>query len=137
MKLGIQRTESRRRKRGEHGRGRLKLKVPEMPGYYCRWGNDTGTNLHDMTHDDDYDYVDKAEIGNDVGESGDGNSDIGSKVRVLVGSDENGPIYSYLMKKKLEYHNDDKAENEDIRRKKEQTLRRGNDSIENQYGELN
>ena len=129
--------ESRRRQRGVHGRGRLKLSVPEMPGYYCRWCNDVMNNLHDLTHSDDYDYVTRAEIGDDVGESGDGNTDLGSKVRVLVDKDDNGPIYSYLMKKKLEFHEEDKSLKEDDRRSKEQSLRRGNDQIENQYGELN
>ena len=129
------RTE-RRRKSGEHGRARLKLSVPDLPGYFCYWANDTGTRLHDLTRDDDYDYVSKSEIGDHVGESGTGNSDLGTKVRVLVGTDDNGPVYAYLLKKKLDFHQEDQAEKEAERRKKEEALHRGSDQIENQYGSI-
>ena len=121
--------ESRRRKRGVHGRGRLKLLVPELPGYYCRWINDTENKLHEATKNDDFDHVSRDEIGDSVGESEDGNSDLGSRVRVLVGKDENGPIYAYLMKKQLSFHEEDKAIQEEERRGREDTLRRGSDQI--------
>lgn len=131
------RTETRRRKRGEHGRGRLKLSVPEVPGYYCRWVNDVDNKLHDATHNDDFSHVTRTEINDTVGESGDGNSDLGSNVRVLVDKDEQGkPIYSYLLKKKQEFYEEDIAENEDQRQGREESLRRGSDSIERQYGEI-
>jgi len=136
------RPSTRRRKRGVHGRGRQKLTVPEIPGYYLRWCNDTGSNMFDITTNDDYEYVLRDEISNQVGESGDGNTDIGSKVRVLVDKDENGsPIYQYLMKKKLEFHEEDVVENERLRRKRESSLRRGDDStgkpVDHQYGSIN
>lgn len=132
--------ETRRRKRGEHGRGQLKLSVPEIPGYYCRWYNDAGNKLHDVTHNDDFDYVLRSEVGDKVGESEDGNSDLGEQVRVLVGKDENGPIFSYLMKKKLSFHEADRQEKESFRREKENALRRGTDDtgnpVEEQYGSI-
>ena len=126
----------RRRKAGIHGRGRQKLSVPNLPGYFCYWANDVGNRLHDLTRDDDYDYVSKSEIGDHVGESGDGNTDLGTKVRVLVGTDDKGPIYAYLLKKRLDFYNDDQAEKEANRRKKEESLHQGSDQIENQYGSI-
>ena len=46
------------------------------------------------------------------------------------------PIYAYLLKKKHEFHEEDIAENEDQRRGREESLRRGSDKIENQYGSI-
>ena len=135
-KKDLPRAETRRRKRGVHGRGRLKLLVPELPGYYCRWINDVENKLHEATKNDDFDHVSREEIGDSVGESEDGNSDLGSRVRVLVGKDENGPIYAYLMKKQLSFHEEDKAIQEEERREKEATLRRGSDQIDQMNGTL-
>lgn len=136
-KPGRPRKEERRRAGTVHGRGRKKLEVPELPGYYLRWVTDAGTRIHDFTKLDDFDFVEKREIGDHVGESGDGNTELGSRVRVLVGKDENGPIYQYLLKKKLEFHREDLRKNEDKRRDKEDALRRGSDRIEHQYGTVN
>ena len=133
---GRPRKEQRRRKSGIHGRGRQKLTAPSINGYYTRWCTDQGTRLHDLTTTDDYDFVTRNEINDQVGEAGDGNSDLGAKVRVLVDEDKSGAIFQYLMKKKIEYHKEDLAETENMRREKESTLRRGSDSIENQYGSI-
>lgn len=127
----------RRRQRGVHGRARQKLTVPEIEGYYCRWVNDVDNKLHEATVADDFSHVLREEINDSVGEAGDGNSDLGSQVRVLVDKDEHGiPIYAYLLKKKQEFFDEDLAENEAIRLEKENTLRRGSDKIENQYGSI-
>lgn len=137
-KPGRPRKETRRRQGSTHGRGRLKLKVPEIPGFYMRWVSDTGTRIHDMTVLDDYDFVQRSEIGDHVGESSsDGNTELGSRVRVLVGKDEDGkPLHQYLLKKKLDFHKHDLKDNEQTRREKENSLRRGSDRIEHQYGSV-
>lgn len=137
-KGGRPRKEQRRRAGTVHGRGRLKLKVPEIPGYYCRWVYDEGTRIHEFTVMDDYDFVQRTEIGDHVGEnSQDGNTELGSRVRVLVGKDEEGkPLYQYLLKKKLDFQREDLKKNEIARREKENALRRGSDRIEHQYGEV-
>jgi hypothetical protein len=129
--------EPRRRRSADHGRGRLKLSVPKMPGYYTRWVTDVGTRIHDFTVNDDYDFVSKSEINDDVGESGDGNTDVGSRVRVLVDKDAQGnPIHQYLLKKPAKFHKEDMREKEAIRQEQESALRRGSDQIENQYGSI-
>lgn len=135
-KPGRPRKEERRRAGSVHGRGRLKLKVPEIAGYYTRWVSDTGTRIHDFTVLDDFDFVNRDEIGDHVGENvEDGNTELGSRVRVLVGTDEHGrPLHQYLLKKKIEFQREDLRKNETKRREKEDTLRRGSDRIENQYG---
>lgn len=127
----------RRRKAGIHGRGRQKLTAPEILGYHCAFVNDIDTRIHDKTVNDDYEFVLRSEVNDSVGEDGTSNNDLGSKVRVLVDRSENGqPIYAYLLKKKIEYVTADKNAREEARMEKEQALRRGNDRIENQYGEL-
>ena len=133
-KGGRPRKEQRRRAGTVHGRGRLKLNTPEIPGFHCRWVTDEGTRINDFTVLDDFDFVERSEINDQVGEAGDGNTELGSRVRVLVGKDNGKPIFQYLLKKKLEFHKEDKRKSEESRREKENALRRGSDRIENQYG---
>lgn len=131
------RKSERRRQPGIHGRGRQKLTAPQIDGFFTAFVNDVGTRIHDKTVLDDYEFVTKGEVNNQVGEDGKSNSDLGSKVRVLVDKSAEGqPIYAYLLKKRLEYVKADKAEIEASRQEKEADLRRGNDRIENQYGSI-
>jgi hypothetical protein len=136
---GRPKKSERRRKAGEHGRKPLKLATPDIPGYKCRWFNDVGNRLHEVTHYDDYDYVLEGEIHNQVGEQG-SNTDLGEHVSVIVGTDENGPVRAYLLKKKIEFHREDKQAEEERRREKENTLRRGTGEdgrpINGQYGSI-
>jgi len=136
-KRATARKSERRRQPGIHGRGRQKLTAPEITGYYTAFVNDVGTRINDKTVHDDYEFVTREEVGDHIGEDGKSNNDLGSKVRVLVDKSERGePIYAYLLKKKLEYVEADRAEKEEIRMEKERALRRGNDQIENQYGQI-
>jgi hypothetical protein len=131
------RKSDRRRQPGIHGRGRQKLTAPEIKGFFTAFVNDVDTRLHDKTVLDDYEFVERSEVNDEIGEDGKSNSDLGSKVRVLVDKSETGqPIYAYLLKKKLEYAKADKAEAEKGRLSREDELRRGNDRIENQYGHI-
>ena len=128
---------TRRRKRDIHGRKRQKLTTPELPGYFLKWVNDTGTNLHAHHQEDDFEFVTKDEIGNHIGEDGDGNTDLGNRCRLLVDTDENGnPIYAFLMKKPMEFHLEDKEAAEQARLEKEAQLKRGSDQIENITGQI-
>lgn len=132
-----ERKSERRRQRGVHGRARQKLTAPPIQGYYTRFVNDIDNKLYEATKLDDFDFASREDVNNQIGEAGDGNSDIGTKVRVLVDKDEQGhPIYAYLLKKPMEFHEEDIAENEERRKGKEDVLRRGNDGIENQYGSI-
>ena len=137
VKKAALKKSQRRRKAGIHGRGRQKLTAPEILGYHCAFVNDVDTRIHDKTVNDDYEFVLRKEVDDSIGEDGDSNNDLGSRVRVLVDKSENGkPIYAYLLKKRLEYVTADKNEREKSRMEREAALRRGNDRIENQYGEL-
>lgn len=138
---GRPRKESdRRRKPGIHGRGRQKLTTPDIEGYVCRWVNDIGNRLQEKTQFDDWTFVEAREINNEVGEDGDGNQELGSQVRRAVGTYEGKPLYAYLLKKRIEFYEEDVENNEEARRVKEDTLRRGTGDdgapIAHQYGSI-
>jgi hypothetical protein len=126
----------RRRKAGVHGRNRMKLSVPESPklnGFKLRWFNDLDTNLYDKNKLDDWEFVSEDEVDGFIGERNN-TEGLGSRVSILVDTAQNGnPIYAYLMKKKIEYVQEDKAELIKERNEKEGALKRGNDRIENMY----
>jgi len=130
----------RRRKAGIHGRGRQKLTTPEIAGFTTRWVNDIANRIHEKTKEDDWDFVSASEIDNEVGEDGDGNQDLGSNVKRAVGTYEGKPLYAYLLKKPLKYYEEDLANNEEARRAKEDTLRRGTGDdgqpVSHQYGSI-
>lgn len=138
---GRPRKSERRRQPGIHGRGRQKLITPEITGFTTRWVNDISNRLKEKTQYDDWEFVEAREINNEVGEAGDGNQDLGSRVKRVVGTQEGGkPMYAYLLKKSNEYYKQDIANNEAARREKEDTLRRGTGSdgrpVDNQYGSI-
>jgi hypothetical protein len=104
----------------------MKLVTPEIDGFRCRWANDDGMRLQDLTQNDDYDYVTYNEIGWSVGE---GNitpeRQPGEKVSRIVGKTAEGkPLYAYLLKKRLEYVQEDIAAKESARQVIEEQLHR-------------
>jgi len=130
---------NRRRKRAKlGGLGRLKLTTAEIPGYVTRWANDTGSRLVDLTVEDDWDFVHKDEIGNEVGEFNvtPGNRDLGTRVSKVVGRDEHGqPIHAYLLKKKKEFAIQDRKEKDARINETEESLSRAK-GVENADGSI-
>jgi hypothetical protein len=94
---------------------RPKLAIPELPGFYCYWMNDYAGRIQ-QAQQSGYDFVSSEEIDiNPTSISGDvetsGNSDLGTRVSVVVGEAPNGgPLRAYLMKLPSEFHNDDVRE---------------------------
>jgi hypothetical protein len=96
-----------------------KLEVPDVPGYHLRWIRGTAARLK-QAEDAGFLFVDDAEVNlNSVHIGGDaaktGNSDLGSRVSVIEGSDvENGQaVRLYLMKQPMEYYLEDRKITED------------------------
>lgn len=79
----------------------LKLGVRmHIPGYHLYWANDAKGNV-EQAQAGGYEFV----APHEVGEAGEG-----SQVRRLVGSQKDGsPLYAFLLKIKLDWHNEDKA----------------------------
>lgn len=94
----------------------LKLEVPEIPGYYCRWFRGTAARLAQAERAG-FEFVDDSEVQlNNVAVGGDarkdGNSDLGSRVSIVegTGTDEGGQaLRMYLMKQPLEFKKEDDA----------------------------
>lgn len=94
-----------------------KLEVPEMPGYYLRWFKGTPQRLAQAERAG-FEFVGTDEIQlNNVVLGGDalkdGNSDLGSRVSVVEGSEvdrQGQAVCLYLMKQKREWYLEDQAQ---------------------------
>lgn len=91
-----------------------KLEVPNIPGYWLRWIRGTSQRLGQAQRAG-FEFVQPDEVElNDVSFGGDatkaGNSDMGSHVSVIEGSEVDGTgqaIRMFLMKQKMEYYIED------------------------------
>lgn len=83
------------------GAPRSKLVVPIKPeGYHLHWVNDDAGRIF-AAQQGFYEFCSPSECGLDETEDG--------KVKVLVGKNaQNGPLFAYLMKIKLEYYEEDR-----------------------------
>jgi hypothetical protein len=81
----------------------MKMQVPEIPGYHCHWINDYQGRVEKAIRAK-YEFVDADEVElHDFSLAGDstktGNQDLGTRVSMVVGTDEGGkPMRAYLMK---------------------------------------
>jgi hypothetical protein len=101
-----QRAQRRRRADTTHeGTGRLSVRedLLDRKKFTYRWINDTAGRIEAMTKRDDWDIVTDPDI------KVDGKNE-GAQVRELVGKHPDGsPQYSYLCKKPLDWHREDRA----------------------------
>jgi len=86
---------------------RAKLATPEIPGHHTHWLNDYAGRLL-QAQQGGYDFVDQSEVvvtSSDLAGSSLGvGSDMGSRVSVVVGKNEDGtPLRAYLMKIRNEW----------------------------------
>lgn len=96
-----------------------KLEVPEIPGYYTKWFRGTPQRLAQAERAG-FEYVHPDEVAlNNVSLGGDatkaGNTDMGSRVSVIEGSEVDGSgqaVRMYLMKQRMEYKIEDDAINQ-------------------------
>jgi len=93
---------------------KAKLAVPDISGYHCHWINDYAGRIM-QAHQGGYEFVseDEAMINNfSLGTASDlsGNTDMGSRVSVVVGKNEDGTaLRAYLMKIRNEWFAEDQA----------------------------
>jgi hypothetical protein len=111
----LNRTEAERpraeRKRNVFNATQAKLTVNhEIPGYHLHIFNDEPGRIQTAL-DGGYEFVSPDEVGGVKDSVVSGNTDLGDKVRYLVGSSEKGDgLYAYLMKIKQEWYDEDQAE---------------------------
>ena len=98
---------SRSRRNAFNGtEGKLKIEH-EIEGYHLHIFNDTPGRI-DQALSSDYEFVSPDEIGGVSVNTVSRNTDIGDKVRFLVGTDANNqPLYAYLMKIRNEFYEED------------------------------
>lgn len=100
--------KAERRRRNSDGlagvRNRLGISADlDTKNFVYRWVNDEGTRIHDLTVNDDWDFV--------VSRDGSAKADatgLGANVAVPVGTDKNGaPVKGVLLRKRRDYHDED------------------------------
>lgn len=81
-----------------------------IPGFHLHWLNDYAGRIQ-QAQQGGYEFVTAEEIGGMVNSNvTDRNNDLGEKVRMLVGhNDQGGPLYAYLMKIPEEFWLEDQA----------------------------
>ena len=92
----------------------LKLLLPAIPGYHCHWLNDTSGRLaaalqggYEFIKPEEV-HVNPRDLAGDPASSG--TTDMGTRVSVVVGSDEHGnPLRAYAMKIREEWYKADQA----------------------------
>jgi len=133
------RNPARRRKARLDGLN-LNLTTPEIQGWVCRWSEDD-RRLYQRTQLDDWEFVRPEEIADPetgkpmVGEKTDNpNVDGAGRVRIRVGTREGLPVFQYLIKKRKEFFDADKAERDAEQVKMDEQLKQGISPIEHQHG---
>jgi hypothetical protein len=94
-----------------------KLEVPGIPGYHLRWIRGTPQRIaqaeragFEFVHPDEFGGLNDVSVGGDA--SREGNTDMGSRVSVVEGSELDGTgnaVRMYLMKQKMEFFLEDNA----------------------------
>jgi hypothetical protein len=103
-----------------------KLKVDfNIPGYHGYIFNDTPGRIETALQGG-WEFVTPEEIGKMTENVVSRNTDLGSKVRFLVGkTDTGGPLYAYLMKIKQEWWEEDQAALQERNNKVDAAIKRG------------
>ena len=100
--------KAERRRRNSDGlagvRNRLGISADlDTKNFVYRWVNDEGTRIHDLTVNDDWDFVESRDGSAKADATG-----LGANVAVPVGTDKNGaPVKGVLLRKRRDYHDED------------------------------
>lgn len=93
-------------------------------GNMPRWVNDDAKGRINQLQQRGYEFVIDDAV--KVGEDGAGNTDLGTRVSRIVGTHKNGdPMRAYLMVQPTEYYEEDQNEKENINKKVDDAIRRG------------
>jgi len=138
----VGRPPKRRRKARLDG-ANLNMTAPDLGNEWVgRWINDQKNRPYKLNTLDDWEFVDGREITDSetgkvlVGEQTKTNADGGSRVRMRVGVDKDGPIYAYLMKKRRELCEADEKEKFAELDKIDRQIVEGISPIEKQHGSV-
>ena len=97
----------------------------EIPGYHMHIFNDTAGRIEEALSTG-YEFVSPDEIGGTASGVVSRNTDLGDKVRFLVGAAEGGGgLYAYLMKIPQEWYDEDQAEQQQVSDRVDHAIRSG------------
>lgn len=97
----------------------------EIPGYHMHIFNDTPGRIEEALSAG-YEFVSPSEIGGVAANVVSRNTDLGDKVRFLVGTAEGGGgLYAYLMKIRQEWFEEDQSEQQRVNDRVDQAIRAG------------
>lgn len=123
--------ERRRERRSSFNGTRQKLSVNyQIPGYHLHIFNDTADGRIQQALDTGYEFVSPEEVGGASTNVISSNTDLGSKVRYLVGTNGSEPMYAYLMKIKQEWFEEDQAELQERNNRTDAAIRGGQMAIQ-------
>ena len=96
-----------------------------IPGYHLHILNDLPGRI-DLAVQGGYEFVLANEIESVTTNVSSRNTDVGDKVRFLVGKNDTGtPLYAYLMKQRLEWYDEDQAALAEKNQKIDDAIKRG------------
>jgi hypothetical protein len=114
-----------RKNRENFGGTTMKLGVRhQIEGYHLHIFNDEPGRI-DWALANDYEFVTPEEVGGTSSTVVSRNTDVGDKVRFLVGTSGSEPQYGYLMKVKQEWFDEDQEAIQDRVDRTDQAIRRG------------
>lgn len=125
-----------RKERIPLGVPRKKLEAKEIPGYHLHWVNDYPGRVQEALQSG-YEFVSEEETAiNDFVTPG--NSDLGTRVKRMVGKDDNGgALFAYLMKINEDLWKQDQEELQKRNNLVDEAIRRGDlNPVSNQYGSV-
>jgi hypothetical protein len=119
---------------GTHQKTRVLTKIP---GYQLRWFNDEPGRIDTAIQRGGWEFVTETEVAqSDTNRVLQNNSDPGTRVRMISGkTNENAPLYSYLLKIKQEWYDEDQMDLIDRNRSQEQEMIRNGGLNTDRVGE--
>ena len=112
---------------------RAKLATPEIPGFHSHWLNDYAGRIL-QAQQAGYEFVSQEEalvtMPDLAGDAVGSGTDLGSRVSVVVGKNEDGtPLRAYLMKIRNEWYKEDQDAQQERVDKLHDAMRQGNQQV--------
>jgi len=118
-------TDGRPRRSAFNGTSQKLAVYGDIPGYHMHIFNDVPGRIEEALSSG-YEFVSPDEIGGVAAGVVSKNTDLGDRVRFLVGSAEGGGgLYAYLMKIKQEWHDEDQTELQRVNDRVDDAIRSG------------
>lgn len=107
-----------------------KMELPEIPGFHVHWINDYPGRV-EQAQDGGYEFVAREEVRLNERGPTPTDTDLGSRVSMVVGSNGDGtPLRAYAMKIKNEWYEEDQKVLQNRNNQIDESIRRGKQQVE-------